>query len=139
MKRSVTTLTLTSLILGALITLGLTRYVASGHINKVEACNDRSVNFMLDNLNRPIFCNTWQRGYPLQFLDSQISGEVFNGTQAGKTAGIIWSNPWIEFKPATADWLIWSVVSAVGIGTLVYFLERAGFTTGFADKKKHRR
>lgn len=134
MKRNSITLTLISLIIGAIITLGLNRYDANGHIAKVEPCDNAALSTLPKNLD----CNAWQRGYPFPFLHSQVSGDTYNGTASANKAGMIWSNPWIEFKPATADWLIWSVVSAAGIGMLVYLLERAGMSTGFTDKKKRR-
>lgn len=133
MKRNAATLTLLSLVVGAIITLGFTRFNTLGRFVGGQACNDKAViNLLLTSQERPIICTAWQRGYPFQFLHSQVTGKTANTS----VAGAIWSNPWIEFRLAAADWLIWSTISAGGIGLLVYLLERAGLPTGFVNKKR---
>lgn len=128
-------LTLASLIIGAIITLGLTRAHSSWNFSAEKCQYWSSSNLVTLNNQIPSVdaCATAQIGYPLKYLHSQTSVSTNDNGRL-----VVTTSPWIEFKPATADWLIWSVVSAVGIGLLVYLLERAGFTTGFADKKRRR-
>ena len=125
MKKNAYFLVLVSLVVGAGITFGLARL---GHWNsrywKSEPCTSVSTNTNVDT------CITAQRGWPLTYLHSDT---VVIRESDNKLA--ITTMPWLQVKTATEDWLIWSAVSAAGIGLLVYLLERAGMSTGFVEKR----
>jgi len=133
MKKNTTILVLLSLVIGAIVTVGLTRY-------KYETAssweNDNSSACYTTLQDKTTACTEFSLGYPFRFVHGStvlVKGDT--GTWAPETL----TYSWVQFKTAIVDWVIWSAATAAGLGILILALEKSGSLNGFKAKKKSRR
>lgn len=144
MKKSITIIILLSLIIGAITTVGLSRLrIWGGSVNTIAyvtggsaATGNNDAHACYFNVPNKMACIEVSTGYPVNYLHSSSVSVNYPDITSWPQPMVAYA--WISFKAIAADWLIWSAISAAGIGLLVWALEQTG-THVLATKKNTRR